>query len=61
MAPQAAQLYLVLFLSAAAAGTPLGGPIGDRIGRKSVIWASILGVAPFTLALPFADLPWTCD
>lgn len=60
VAPQAAQLYLFLFLFAAAAGTLLGGPIGDRIGRKSVIWASILGVAPFTLALPFADLQWTC-
>lgn len=60
LAPQAAQLYLFAFLFAAAAGTLLGGPIGDRIGRKAVIWASILGVAPFTLALPFANLPWTC-
>jgi FSR family fosmidomycin resistance protein-like MFS transporter len=42
-----------------AAGTVLGGPIGDRIGRKRVIWASILGVAPFTLLLPHADLFWT--
>ena len=42
-----------------AVGTALGGPIGDRIGRKPVIWASILGVLPFTLALPYADLFWT--
>lgn len=60
VAPQAAQLYLFVFLFASAAGTLLGGPIGDRIGRKAVIWASILGVAPFTLLLPYADLPWTC-
>jgi FSR family fosmidomycin resistance protein-like MFS transporter len=60
LAPQAAQLYLFLFLFASAAGTLLGGPIGDRVGRKAVIWVSILGVAPFTLALPFVDLPWTC-
>jgi FSR family fosmidomycin resistance protein-like MFS transporter len=60
VAPQAAQLYLFVFLFASAAGTLLGGPIGDRVGRKAVIWVSILGVAPFTLALPFADLPWTC-
>jgi FSR family fosmidomycin resistance protein-like MFS transporter len=60
VAPQAAQLYLFAFLAASAAGTLLGGPIGDRVGRKTVIWVSILGVAPFTLALPFADLPWTC-
>lgn len=56
---QSAQLHLFLFLFAVAAGTVLGGPIGDRIGRKRVIWASILGVAPFTLALPYADLFWT--
>jgi FSR family fosmidomycin resistance protein-like MFS transporter len=56
---QSAQLYLFLFLFAVAAGTILGGPIGDRIGRKRVIWASILGVAPFTLLLPHADLFWT--
>jgi FSR family fosmidomycin resistance protein-like MFS transporter len=59
VAPRAAQLHLFLFLFASAAGTLLGGPIGDRVGRKTVIWVSILGVAPFTLALPFADLPWT--
>ncbi len=53
------QLYLFLFLGAAAAGTLIGGPIGDRIGRKPVIWASILGVLPFTLMLPYANLFWT--
>ncbi|GGY22401.1 MFS transporter [Paludibacterium paludis] len=56
---QAAQLHLFVFLFAVAAGTVLGGPIGDAIGRKRVIWFSILGVAPFTLALPYADLTWT--
>jgi MFS transporter, FSR family, fosmidomycin resistance protein len=55
----AAQMYLFLFLAAVAAGTFAGGPIGDRIGRKRVIWVSILGAAPFTLALPYADLFWT--
>jgi len=54
-----AQLYLFVFLAAVAAGTFAGGPIGDRIGRKRVIWVSILGAAPFTLALPYADLFWT--
>ena len=54
-----AQMYLFLFLAAVAAGTFAGGPIGDRIGRKRVIWVSILGAAPFTLALPYADLAWT--
>ncbi|WP_309137389.1 MFS transporter [Pseudomonas sp. LS44] len=53
------QLHLFLFLGAVAAGTFFGGPIGDRIGRKKVIWFSILGVAPFSLALPYADLFWT--
>ncbi|MCQ4315846.1 MFS transporter [Stutzerimonas zhaodongensis] len=53
------QLHLFLFLGAVAAGTFFGGPIGDRIGRKAVIWFSILGVAPFTLALPHVDLFWT--
>jgi FSR family fosmidomycin resistance protein-like MFS transporter len=48
-----------LFLGAVAAGTIIGGPIGDRIGRKYVIWVSILGVLPFTLILPYADLAWT--
>ena len=51
-----AQLHLFVFLAAIAAGTFLGGPVGDRIGRKAVIWASILGVAPFALALPYANL-----
>lgn len=53
---QLAQYHLFYFLFAVAAGTLLGGPIGDRIGRKQVIWVSILGVAPFTLALPYVDL-----
>lgn len=56
---QSAQLHLFVFLFAVAAGTVLGGPIGDRFGRKRVIWASILGVAPFTLVLPYANLAWT--
>jgi FSR family fosmidomycin resistance protein-like MFS transporter len=56
---QSAQLHLFLFLFAIAAGTFLGGPIGDRIGRKAVIWVSILGAAPFALALPYANLFWT--
>jgi FSR family fosmidomycin resistance protein-like MFS transporter len=53
------QLHLFLFLGAVAAGTFFGGPIGDKIGRKAVIWFSILGVAPFTLVLPHVDLFWT--
>ncbi|MFL9675678.1 MFS transporter [Pseudomonas marginalis] len=53
------QMYLFLFLGAVAVGTFAGGPIGDRIGRKKVIWFSILGAAPFTLALPYVDLFWT--
>ena len=56
-----AQIHLFVFLAAVAAGTLLGGPLGDRIGRKSVIWLSILGVAPFTLALPYANLTWTTN
>jgi FSR family fosmidomycin resistance protein-like MFS transporter len=56
---QSAQVHLFLFLFAVAAGTLIGGPIGDRIGRKYVIWASILGVLPFTLALPYATLAQT--
>lgn len=56
---QQAQLYLFLFLAAVAVGTFAGGPLGDRIGRKYVIWVSILGVAPFTLALPHVGLFWT--
>ncbi len=56
---QSAQLHLFGFLFAAALGTLLGGPVGDRIGRKPVIWFSILGIAPFALLLPHADLFWT--
>ena len=56
---QSAQFHLFIFLFAVAAGTVLGGPIGDAIGRKRVIWFSILGVAPFTIALPYANLFWT--
>lgn len=55
----ASQIYLFLFLFAVAAGTLLGGPLGDRFGRKYVIWGSILGVAPFTLILPHVNLFWT--
>ncbi len=54
-----AQVHLFVFLAAVAAGTIVGGPLGDRIGRKYVIWVSILGVLPFTLLLPYADLGWT--
>ena len=54
-----AQIYLFLFLGAAAAGNLIGGPVGDRIGRKYVIWVSIVGVLPFTLLLPYANLFWT--
>ena len=56
---QSAQLYLFLFLFAVAAGTVIGGPIGDRIGTRRVIWWSIFGVLPFTLALPYVGLVWT--
>jgi FSR family fosmidomycin resistance protein-like MFS transporter len=56
---QNAQIHLFLFLGAVAAGTIIGGPVGDRIGRKYVIWCSILGVLPFTLLLPYAGLFWT--
>ncbi|MCS3422304.1 FSR family fosmidomycin resistance protein-like MFS transporter [Rahnella sp. BIGb0603] len=56
---QNAQIHLFVFLFAVAAGTIIGGPVGDKIGRKYVIWASILGVAPFTLLLPHANLMWT--
>ena len=54
-----AQIDLFVFLAAVAAGTILGGPVGDRFGRKYVIWGSILGVLPFTLVLPYANLFWT--
>lgn len=56
---QTAQIYLFVFLAASAAGTIIGGPVGDRIGRKKVIWASILGVVPFTLVLPYVGLEAT--
>ncbi|HEY2844396.1 MAG TPA: MFS transporter [Bryobacteraceae bacterium] len=56
---QTAQVYLFVFLGAVALGTIVGGPIGDRVGRKYVIWCSILGVLPFTLALPYTNLKWT--
>ena len=56
---QDAQLHLFVFMSAVAAGTILGGPLGDRFGRKTVIWVSILGALPFTLALPYVNLFWT--
>jgi FSR family fosmidomycin resistance protein-like MFS transporter len=56
---QSSQLHLFAFLAAVAAGTLIGGPVGDRVGRKSVIWCSILGVLPFTLVLPYANLFWT--
>jgi MFS transporter, FSR family, fosmidomycin resistance protein len=56
---QTSQMMLFLFLFAVASGTVIGGPVGDRIGRKYVIWVSILGVAPFTLLLPYANLFWT--
>lgn len=58
--PQQSQYFLFVFLFAVALGTFLGGPVGDRLGRKFVIWVSILGVAPFTLLMPHVDLFWTC-
>ncbi|NDV66227.1 MFS transporter [Bacteroides sp. 224] len=57
---QQSQFFLFAFLFASAAGTLLGGPIGDRFGRKYVIWFSILGTAPFSLLMPYANLFWTC-
>jgi FSR family fosmidomycin resistance protein-like MFS transporter len=56
---RSAQMFLFLFLASAAAGSLIGGPVGDRLGRKVVIWGSILGVAPFTLLLPHVNLFWT--
>lgn len=56
---ESAQVHLFIFLGAVAAGTIIGGPLGDRFGRKYVIWASILGVLPFTLILPHVGLFWT--
>lgn len=57
---QTAQLYLFAFLFAAAAGTVIGGPLGDRFGRKKIIWCSILGASPFSLFLPYLNLEMTC-
>jgi FSR family fosmidomycin resistance protein-like MFS transporter len=59
MSVESAQIHLFVFLGAVAVGTLIGGPVGDRIGRKSVIWVSILGVLPFTMLLPYANLFWT--
>jgi MFS transporter, FSR family, fosmidomycin resistance protein len=56
---RSSQLHLFAFLAAVAAGTLIGGPIGDKVGRKAVIWCSILGALPFTLILPYANLYWT--
>jgi MFS transporter, FSR family, fosmidomycin resistance protein len=56
---RSSQIHLFIFLGAVAAGTLIGGPVGDRLGRKVVIWCSILGVLPFTLLLPYANLFWT--
>lgn len=56
---QTAQVFLFLFLFASALGTLIGGPVGDRMGRKRVIWFSIIGVAPMTMTLPYVDLFWT--
>ncbi|WP_373504602.1 MFS transporter [Aestuariivirga sp.] len=59
LSPEEAQIDLFIYLAAFAAGTLLGGPIGDKIGRKAVIWFSVLGALPFTLALPYANHFWT--
>ena len=59
LSTQSAQIHLFYFLGAVALGTFIGGPVGDRFGRKLVIWVSILGVLPFTLLLPYASLFWT--
>lgn len=56
---RSSQIHLFIFMGAVAAGTLIGGPIGDRFGRKPVIWGSILGVLPFTMLLPYANLFWT--
>ena len=56
---QTSQIYLFVFLFSVAAGTLIGGPLGDRFGRKYVIWFSILGTAPFSILLPYANLFWT--
>jgi len=59
LAVASAQVYLFIFLASVALGTLIGGPLGDRIGRKAVIWGSILGAVPFALMLPYANLFWT--
>lgn len=59
MSIQDSQFYLFGFMASVAAGTLIGGPLGDRFGRKYIIWVSILGAAPFTLLLPYANLFWT--
>ncbi len=59
LAVRDAQIHLFIFMGAVAAGTIIGGPVGDRLGRKYVIWVSILGVLPFTLMLPYSNLFWT--
>jgi FSR family fosmidomycin resistance protein-like MFS transporter len=56
---ESAQVHLFVFLAAVALGGLIGGPLGDRIGRKYIIWGSILGVLPFTMILPYANLFWT--
>ncbi len=57
---QQSQLYLFAFLGSVTLGTLIGGPLGDKYGRKIIIWVSILGAAPFSLMLPYANLTWTC-
>lgn len=57
---QQSQIYLFFFLGSVTLGTLIGGPLGDRYGRKVIIWFSILGAAPFSLMLPYADIDWTC-
>ncbi|GAB3123427.1 MFS transporter [Novispirillum itersonii] len=59
LSTQESQILLFVFLASVAVGTFVGGPVGDRIGRRAVIWISFLGVAPFALALPYANLFWT--
>ncbi len=59
MSVQTSQIYLFIFLASAAVGTMIGGPLSDRFGRKYIIWFSILGVSPFTILLPYANLFWT--
>ena len=56
---QTSQVYLFILLASSAVGTMIGGPLSDRFGRKYIIWFSILGVSPFTILLPYANLFWT--